>query len=79
MWKTGPECAAQQRKKVDASTMNCGERNASPEDIARPSVAATRPPATAAAAAGARRTNSAAGIRSAQATMPMVIIAVRQS
>ncbi len=78
MWKIGPECAAQQRKKVSASTTNCGERNASRADIEGSSAAAA--PATAPlAAAGGCRTSSAAGIRSAQATTPIVIIAVRQS
>src|SRR5215813_12609016 len=76
MWKIGPEWAAQQRKKVIASTMNCGDRNASPAEIDGSS---TLGPAPSTFAAGARRTKRAAGIRSDQATMPITIIAVRQS
>src|SRR5215475_8963096 len=77
MWKIGPECAAQQRKKVIASTMNCGDRNASPAEIDGSSTPAPLP--TTFGEAGARRTKRAAGIRSDQATMPITIIAVRQS
>ena len=58
--------------------MNCGERNASATDM-RGLARAAGPAAAPAAAAGGRRTNSAAGISSTQATMPIVIIAVRQS
>jgi hypothetical protein len=58
--------------------MNCGERNASPADIEGSAVAAG-PATVPCVGPGGRRTNSAAGISSAQATMPIVIIAVRQS
>jgi len=32
VWKIGPECVAQQQKKVSAMTMNCGERSAAPTE-----------------------------------------------
>ncbi len=80
MWKMGPECAAQQQKKVSASTTNCGERNAWATVRPAPPVAApAADAAVSAAAAGGRRTSSAAGITRAQATSPTVVIAVRQS
>ena len=59
--------------------MNCGERSASPADIEDSAVAAAGPATAPCAGPGGRRTSSAAGISSTQATMPIVIIAVRQS
>ena len=74
MWKIGPECAAQQAAKVSASTMNCGERNASPTE-------GPAPPAgeDVASAGGGWRISRAAGNSSANAPMPITSIAVRQS
>src|SRR6266513_2257092 len=80
MWKIGPECAAQQPKNVSASTMNWGERNACATDRPAPgSAALVDPGAPELAVSGGCLTNSAAGISSVQATMPIVIMAVRQS
>ena len=77
MWKIGPECAAQQAKKVSASTMNCGERNACATEQAVPSASGAAP--SRGWPAGGWRTSNAAGISSTQATMPMTSIANRQS
>jgi hypothetical protein len=80
MWKIGPECAAQQAKNVSASTRNWGERSAAATDHPAPG-----PPGRFVAGepeddvSGARRTSNAAGISSAHANKPTVIIAVRQS
>ncbi len=80
MWKIGPECAAQQAKKVSARTRNCGERNAWAADMPTSPAAAFGPAAAPApVATGGRRTSNAAGISRIQAATPMVIIAVRQS
>jgi hypothetical protein len=80
MWKIGPECAAQQAKKVSASTRNCGERSARPTDHPAPgSPAALFAAALDGVTSGAGRTNSAAGMSKAHAIRPTVIIAVRQS
>jgi hypothetical protein len=79
MWKIGPECAAQQKKKVRPNTANWGERRACAADIwvspalARP---ATPPPVL---ARGGRRTNSAVGRMMTQTRMPIISIAGRQS
>ena len=73
MWKIGPECAAQQRKKVPARIANCGERSA------RPASASPAGSDGSGAVAGGRRTKKAAGTRRTQARMPMAAIAVRQS
>ena len=78
MWKIGPECAAQQAKCASASVMNCGVLNA----CAAVHCTSGAPAASAvagAAACGAGRTSSEAGINSASATMPITSIAVRQS
>jgi hypothetical protein len=87
MWKIGPECAAQQAKKVSPSTMNCGERNTCESGgvpvstavvslgVAPADGSATPFPASPAP----RRTSNAAGSKSTQAPMPMISIAVRQS
>jgi hypothetical protein len=82
VWKIGPECVAQQAKKVEASTMNCGERSARPTVMpgspAAESVTAG-PPVARAASMGGRRTNSAAGTSNAQARIAMQSWEVRQS
>src|ERR1700733_9959220 len=80
MWKIGPEWAAQQQKKVAASTRNCGVRKASDAVIVGVTVEAeVSAEAWCTPAAGARRTKKEAGISSAQATIPMLIIGKRQS
>src|SRR3954467_2300328 len=77
VWKIGPACVAQQAKKVAASTMKGVGGVAGPTAIGG-SAAASAPPALA-ALFGARRTASAAGIRSTQAAMPIASCADRQS
>src|SRR2546429_7450415 len=74
----GPECAAQQAKKVSASTMNGVERKASATPMRGP---ATGAPAGAASAAwpGACRTKKDTGTSKIQTRMPIVSCAVRQS
>src|SRR5262249_48008791 len=80
MWKIGPECAAQQAKKVSASTRNCGDRRACAADMPLSAVTPDLTPGLAIVAVeGARRTNSAAGSNNDQARMPMRSMAVRQS
>ena len=78
MWKIGPECAAQQAKCASASVMNCGVRNACATVHC---VSGTAAPLAleGVAGCGAGRTRNEAGINSAQATMPITSIAVRQS
>src|SRR6476660_1165640 len=77
VWKIGPACVAQQAKKLAASTMKGVERSAAPTAIG--GSAAALPPPAVAALCGAGRTKSAAGSRSAQAAMPMMSCADRQS
>src|SRR5579863_4709337 len=77
MWKIGLEWAQQQPKNTSARTMNCGDRNAGPREVTTPGVGGGAPAPL--ARPGARRTNSAAGIRRHQAATPMTSIAVRQS
>src|SRR6202021_1392459 len=74
----GPECVAQQKKLVASKMMNCGERNASPNDI---SAGGASPPdgATAASSAGARRIRNETGIMIAATTTARICIEVRQS
>ena len=80
MWKIGPECAAQQAKKVMPSTRNCGERSAWPTLMPGSSAAGEGMlPSDAATAAGGWRTRRTAGKRSTQAMTPMSNMAVRQS
>ena len=74
MWKIGPECAAQHAKCASASVMNCGVRNAC-ATVHCTSGAAVPPAAEGAAACGAGRTSSDAGINSAQDAMPITSIA----
>src|SRR5437660_185099 len=75
VWKIGPACVAQQAKNVRASTMNGAETSASATRT-RSAVALAAPPAS---ATGVGRTNSAAGISSAQTSKPMINCALRQS
>src|SRR6185369_5157125 len=78
MWKIGPECAAQQAKWASASVMNCGVLSA----CATVHCTSGAPVPFAAAGvdgSGGRRTRNDAGIKSANATMPITSIAVRQS
>src|SRR5262249_52436394 len=78
MWKIGPEWAAQQAKCAPASAANCGVRNACAavhSTSGASDVFAEAPLAR----CGAGRTRKQAGIRSAQAAMPITSIAVRQS
>src|SRR5690242_4455066 len=77
MWKIGPACAPQQRKKVEDSTMNCGERKAALSDSIG---ASDDTPAIVLSCAmtGGRRTSSDAGISNVQAPMPMISIALRR-
>ena len=79
MWKIGPECAAQQAKCASASVMNCGVRSACADGPLRFRRSRLRRSLQVAAACGAGRTSNEAGISSAQATMPITSIAVRQS
>ena len=75
-----PECAAQQQKNVSARTRNCGERSACATDMPPPeSMAPSASGWSELAISGGRLTSSAAGINSAQAMIPTVIMAVRQS
>src|SRR5256885_14757058 len=77
VWKIGPECMAQQAKKVADSTMNCGERSAWPTVMLL--FAGTAAPGADGGTAGARRTRNAVGTRSTQARMAIASWAVRQS
>src|SRR5215472_12725750 len=79
MWKIGPECAAQQPKKVSARTTNCGERSACDTVPAVPGATLRADSGPTAATTGGWRTSNAAGISRIQAMMPIVIMAVRQS
>src|SRR6185437_1902007 len=75
----GPECVAQQKKLVSSRMLNCGERSACANDISACGALpldATRSPAS---SAGARRTNSDAGIMIAATTTARICIEVRQS
>ena len=72
----GPEWVAQQKKLVSTSTTNCGDRNASPMDMADCApVSDAAPPAT---SAGGRRTRSAAGIMRSAAIAAMISSVVLQ-
>src|SRR5438105_8518122 len=78
VWKIGPECAAQQAKKVSASTMNDVERNACETLIrAPPAAAPVRVPS--AALPGTCRTKRDAGTSKIQTRIPIVSCALRQS
>src|SRR5262245_7802444 len=77
VWKIGPECAAQHAKYVSARTMNGTERSAPLTDPWVPSGVIAS--GAALLAAGACRTKSAAGMRSAQTRIAIVSCAVRQS
>src|SRR4051794_27255797 len=79
MWKIGPECAAQHRKKTRPSTMNWRERSASPRELIGPSGSGPEADALPDDGTGGCRTNIAAGINSTHARIPMTNIAVRQS
>src|SRR5271154_3702060 len=74
----GPECVAQQKKLVASKMINCGERNASPNDI---SAGGASPFGSAAAtlSAGARRIRNETGIMIAATTTARICIVVRQS
>src|SRR3954452_20084060 len=78
MWKIGPECAAQQQKCASARVMNCGVLNAC-ATLHSISGTAAPPVLEGAAGCGAGRTRNEAGISSAEATVPITSIAVRQS
>src|SRR5678815_4510889 len=78
MWQIGPECAAQQAKKVRASTMNCRERKACASEVIEPA-ASPGAAAPAVASTGRCRTRNDAGISNTHASTPMSNIAVRQS
>src|SRR4029453_9278364 len=78
MWKIGPECAAQHRKKTRPSTMNWRERSASASELIGPS--STGPAAGALpAGTGGCRTHIAARVNNTHALTPITNIAVRQS
>src|SRR5687767_2887139 len=81
VWKMGPECVAQQAKKVSPRTMNCGERSAAAteEKGSGAAGAPALPGAPGAAAAGACRTSRPAGRTRAAAMRAMVNCALRQS
>jgi hypothetical protein len=78
MWKIGPEWAAQQAKCAPARMMNCGVRNAC-ATVHCPSGASSPFAAAGVEGSGAGRTRNEAGIKSANAPMPITSIAVRQS
>src|SRR5215470_9424750 len=81
VWKIGPECIAQQAKKVSARTMNGGERSAAPSDMSVPTTPA--PDAVvalrAACSRGGLRTSIEAGTSKTAAKTPIVNCALRQS
>src|SRR6202034_4119695 len=74
----GPECVAQQKKLVASRMMNCGERNASPNDISAGG-ASPWDGAAGASSAGARRIRNETGIMIAATTTAKICIDVRQS
>src|SRR6185503_20559162 len=77
-WKIGPACAAQQAKKVSASTMNGAETNAS-RTVMEGSRLATSPPRPVVALGGGRRAKKAAGTSVAHTSTAMTSCAARQS
>src|SRR5580692_11264340 len=74
----GPEWVAQQKKLVASRMMNCGERNASPNDISAGG-ASLLDDAAGASSAGARRIRNETGIMIAATTTARICIDVRQS
>src|SRR3954454_24981433 len=75
----GPECVAQQKKFVSSRMMNCGERNAWASDIDGCGAPTAGEPACWLVNAGARRTNSDAGIMRAATTTARIWSEVLQS
>src|ERR1700722_1835976 len=74
----GPECVAQQKKLVASRMMNCGERNASPNDISAGGASALTD-AAGTSSAGTRRIRNETGIMIAATTTAKICIDVRQS
>jgi len=79
MWKMGPECAAQQAKKVSAMAANCGVRSACATVNSGAPGWPTPPARQPAARPAARARAGAVGTMTTHATSPITSMAVRQS